>query len=472
MTRKDENQIRARESLGPHDADDSYESYQIEFLLNEIKYTERINNSFVWRINDFLGVKFRSRYLRQFYWTITRFCGFGYLHDGSRSPARPILVQEHVALKDGPRILLDVTETHRNKMKTGVQRVVSEIAKASVANGDALPVIIENGHLTSYFRHPDLPERVEISEGDRYVVLDTGFSLPQEYLPVIQEVVQRGGRAIYCIYDLIPLLYPGMLASRTSHALRDWLETSLPYCDAVVTISKSVADDFLDYVLAKDVPCNPALRVGWFHLGVDFAAKKDGSASQHVRAICEKTPFFLTVGTLEPRKNHVVALAAFDLLWRAGVDVHYVITGKMGWLLHALRDRIMRHPEFGRRLFWLHAADDTDLSHLYRHAAALIQPSIAEGFGLPIVEAAHYGTPVIASDIRVFREIGGAALAYFDPMDPHALAECIRAALIAPRIAPSITLLSWGQATERLIALVKDETYAYSLLDHRQALSG
>lgn len=455
-----------------------YYEYQIDCLLNEVEYAQRSRNilrprnTFVSKFLEHSSIGFVRRHLQQFYWTITRLIGLGYLHDGSRwakrsrpllARAQPVLAQDHVEMSAGPRVLIDVTITHRNNHKTGIPRVAREIAKAAIANGSALPVVIENGRLVSYFRHPDLPDVVEIRRGDRYLLLDAGWCIPDEYEAILNEVSRCGGSNICCIYDLVPLLYRGVAEPASRKIFRDWLKICLSHCDAVVTISNSVAEDFKNYVSANKLSCKPSLRVGWFHLGADFAVEAEKAVSKQVQDICTKAPFFVTVGTIEPRKNHAVALAAFDLIWNAGVDVQYVIVGRSGWLVHALRDRILRHPEFGRRLFWLEHAEDTDLHFLYRHATALIQPSIAEGFGLPIVEAAHFGTPVIASDIRIFREIGGESISYFDPMDPQALAMRIQEALIAPRVAPSITPLSWKEATERLLRLVKDETYPYML---------
>jgi alpha-1,2-rhamnosyltransferase len=259
------------------------------------------------------------------------------------------------------------------------------------------------------------------------------------------------------------LLYPGTVSGSSTRLFQSWLDAILPHCEAVVTISRSVAEDFIRYASEHELPRNPALRVGWFHLGADFRTEVPGPASSQVRAICMGTPFFLTVGTLEPRKNHAVALKAFDLLWAAGIDVRYVIVGKLGWIAQALRHRILQHREFGRRLFWLQSASDDDLAFLYRHAAALIQPSIAEGFGLPIVEASNLGTRVIASDIRVFREIGGEAVSYFDPMDASALAALVKEALTNPRPSSPVPALSWKDATERLLRLIRDESYPCAL---------
>ena len=77
-------------------------------------------------------------------------------------------------------------------------------------------------------------------------------------------------------------------------------------------------------------------------------------------------------------------------------------------------ERIKHHPELGKRLGWHESVNDAELSRLYASCDALIAASFAEGFGLPIVEAGHFGKPVLASDIPVFREVGvGAAEAHF-----------------------------------------------------------
>jgi glycosyltransferase involved in cell wall biosynthesis len=453
-------------------------SDEIDFLERKLQQISarkhRRFNQLSSKLGEIRQIAFLRLHLLQFYWTMTRFCGLAYLHDGRRlndgrslrsetRPARPWLDTDHVEFVRGPRVLIDVTDTYRNGYNTGIQRVVRQIAKASIVNGSGLPVVIEDGRLLSYFRHPDLPEVVEIRAGDRFLLPDASWNLLHEYLPILQDVVWRGGSNIWCIHDLIPLLYPGLFGSALHKCFLDWFEMILPHCSAVVTVSKTVAEDFINYLLAKELPKKPSLRIGWFRLGADFQVDAERSASQQVQDICLRVPFFLSVGTLEPRKNHAVALAAFDILWRARIDVQYVIVGKYGWLAEALRDRILRHPEFGRRLFWFEHADDTDLRLLYRRATTVIQSSIAEGFGLPIIEAAHLGTPVIASDIRIFREVGGRSISYFDPMDPNALARRIQDALVSPREAPSIAHVSWKEATERLIGLVRDETYPYRL---------
>ncbi len=118
----------------------------------------------------------------------------------------------------------------------------------------------------------------------------------------------------------------------------------------------------------------------------------------------------------------------FDRLWRDGEDVELTIVGRVGWNNAHLVKRLKDHPEMGRRLFWRERADDAELAAQYARCDALVAASFAEGFGLPIVEAGHYGKPVIASDIPVFREVGsGAAGAtFFSVGNVQALANAVR----------------------------------------------
>ncbi len=456
-------------------SDPSFTSYQIEFLSREIEHLVKHQQKphFGARLARQLlkprQIIFLRLHLFQFYWTVTRLLGLVHTDDGGirKKPSRPILAVDRVKLAPGPRVLIDVTATYRNGGTTGIGRVVREVAHASIAGASAIPVVIENGQLLSYYRHRDLSDVVKIFAGDRLLLLDVSWAYPSEYLPILQKVEQRGGSNIWCLHDLIPILYPGLFGSTANETFRRWFEISLPHYDAVVTVSKSVAEDFRKYVLSGKLPRKPSLRLGWFRLGADFAAESQDSPSPEVLNLSRAAPFFLTVGTLEPRKNHTTALAALELLWNAGVDVSYIIVGKCGRFANALRARLEDHPEFERRLFWFKNCDDPDLRCLYRHAVAVIQPSVAEGFGLPIIEAAHLGTPVIASDIRVFHEVGGSSIAYFDPLDPGALADRAKEALDRPRVAPNIAPLSWTEATKLLLRLITEESYEYSFSNHR-----
>jgi glycosyltransferase involved in cell wall biosynthesis len=140
------------------------------------------------------------------------------------------------------------------------------------------------------------------------------------------------------------------------------------------------------------------------------------------------------VGTVEPRKGYLQAIAAFEHLWNEGVDANIVIVGKEGWkdLPNDLRrtipeivSRLRHHPELGRRLFWLEGISDEYLEKIYTASTCLIAASEGEGFGLPLIEAAQHKLPIIVRDIPVFREVAGNHAFYFSGKEPTDLAGAV-----------------------------------------------
>ena len=116
------------------------------------------------------------------------------------------------------------------------------------------------------------------------------------------------------------------------------------------------------------------------------------------------------VGSIEPRKGHIVALRAIAHLQRLDVPAKLVVVGRVAWGGRAIAKALRRYERLGW-VEWYADADDAVLSEQYKEADGLIAASYAEGFGLPLVEALQAGLPVLASDIAVFRDIadrGGA----------------------------------------------------------------
>ncbi len=433
------------------DPSDPIENYLAGHELLEISEVNRAEAEPITRLKAFV-----SLWLRELGWTLGRVArrSLGLPLDApKRAPPRPIWSGPAPALQSGPRVLIDVTDTARRTHTTGIQRVVTEIARAALALGEGLPVVIDGGRLRSYFRHPALPDSVEIGAGDVLLLLDASWNYLDGAAWVMAEAARKRAKTVACVYDVIPLLYPEAFSADVAGASRQWFETVVRRSDAVVAISKTVAEE--TRALLAGAPDAP--NVGWFRLGGDFRPAGKAAGLARVAKICaEPSPFFLSVGTLEPRKGYAIALDAFETLWAAGADARYVIVGKLGWKARALRRRIVTHPEFRRRLFWLNDADDAELDHLYRGARAVVAASFAEGFGLPLVEALQRGAAVIASDIPVFREVAGDAAIYFHLLDAADLARALHNALegMAP-VGSRPQMPSWQDSARELLAVAR-----------------
>jgi glycosyltransferase involved in cell wall biosynthesis len=142
-------------------------------------------------------------------------------------------------------------------------------------------------------------------------------------------------------------------------------------------------------------------------------------------------PYFLMVGTIEPRKNHLTALRAFRgaLQRRPGSGARLVLAGSPGWLYEPV-ERAIVELELQTRVLRLGRVDRGTLKWLYQHAQALLFPSFYEGFGIPVVEAFALDCPVIAARIPAVCEVAGEGTAALIPAaDVEAWTESIVAAI-------------------------------------------
>ncbi len=127
--------------------------------------------------------------------------------------------------------------------------------------------------------------------------------------------------------------------------------------------------------------------------------------------------YFVVCGTIEPRKNHLLLLNVWRELARRGRAPKLVVVGKRGWLNANVVDLLERSAELRPYVIEVSGLSTPGLCAILSRARALLAPSMGEGFGLPLAEALAAHVPVIASDIEVFREIGGDAPEFIDPID-------------------------------------------------------
>ncbi|UWU23548.1 glycosyltransferase family 4 protein (plasmid) [Rhizobium sp. CB3060] len=378
----------------------------------------------------------------------------------------------------GARLIVDATATYRVDHKTGIQRVVKNICANlgtddKSKSGGIEKIIAYSDSSDGWFSIPSTLEksanplaftednRLDFSSDDLILMLDSSWEFYRHHYMTLRSARLRGARVVSCLYDTIPLQFPGFCSPIMPPIFSAWFQTALSYSTAFVCISKAVADELIALLEAIQFPRE--MKIGYWHLGADFAEKDVATEIDPVRE--NKRPNFLMVGTLEPRKGHTVALAAFERLWAEGLDVGLTIVGKPGWGVEHLVRRIEGHSEYGRRLFWHNGISDSQLQGEYARCDALLATSYAEGFGLPIVEAGHFGKSVIASDIPVFREVTarGQNCQFFTAGSPEALADAVRSFLAAGDSLQTNTEVSnwttWKESSQELERIVLAEDW-------------
>ena len=390
------------------------------------------------------------------------------------------------------QLLLDISATAHDDLKTGIQRVARAIIMESIQNPPAgfrmEPVRGAKGQY-AYARNLTLKmlgSNVEISEspmevhsGDIYLGLDWSPGEIYSSREFLEGLRARGIRICFLIYDLLPLSLSHRFPPFMEQLYRSWLETVVAVADKVIAISRATADELFAWLNTNQPERLRPLQICYSHLGADIQAsaptKGLPAEADGILSAMQACPSFLMVGTVEPRKGHGQVLSAFDQLWAAGVDVSLVIVGKQGWMMEALEKRIHEHEEYGRRLFWLVGISDEMLLTIYEHAAALIAASEGEGFGLPLIEAARAGVPLIARDLPVFREVAGEHAFYFTGTTPDALSSALgqwltlRAQDAVPK-SGNLRWIGWTESTRQLMYLVMgDSCYQEWPATERQA---
>jgi glycosyltransferase involved in cell wall biosynthesis len=158
-------------------------------------------------------------------------------------------------------------------------------------------------------------------------------------------------------------------------------------------------------------------------------------------------PFILFVGTVEPRKNIVTLVDAYEQLPQK-IREHYqlVIAGRVGWNCEAEIARLEKAKQQGLQVLHLGYVDDDAKAELYQKTALFVSASRYEGFGMPVLEAMSYGAPCAVSDIPVFREVASEVAVFFDPQRAGDIAQTITKVLDDPERPAAMQRASAKQA--------------------------
>lgn len=363
----------------------------------------------------------------------------------------------YAAGRIAPQLLVDVSAVARDDLKTGIQRVVraqlSELLQTPTTAFQVHPVYLTDDGNRWHYRyarryehqmlgtdnHGVTDEEVKVSAGDV-------FYSPDFFPGAVTEAARTGlyarwraqGVSVnFLIHDILPVLRPEFFPPRTDNVFEQWLAAVSANADRLICISGAVADETRGW-LQQAAPQTPVPPMAVVHHGADINASQPSTGlpddAAAVLADMKSAPSFLMVGTIEPRKGHLQALDAFEQLWADGQDVRLVVVGGEGWkglpdgqrrTIPAIMERLASHKELGKRLHWLRGISDEYLEQVYNASACLLVPSEGEGFGLPLIEAARHGLPLIARDIPVFREVAQEHALYFTGSNGADLAKAV-----------------------------------------------
>ncbi|MEE8107413.1 MAG: glycosyltransferase family 1 protein [Planctomycetota bacterium] len=290
-------------------------------------------------------------------------------------------------------------------------------------------VLRQNMHDEFFLFLPkDAPADVGL-EADNLELIRTDVSLKQAVKSVLFEEFQmprrlRGARIdlyyapsfllpafpgadaeVICVHDLAWRFFPKSKSTMFRTYMNTRLPAALKRAHSIVCVSQSTADDLMELY-----PKTEKDKVRVVYNGVDLDVFKPGETSG------DQSPFVAVVGNQDPRKNTSTLLEAFPI-FRARLRPYRLVMVGPGQTPDV-------KPPAVDVVGWV---GDEELASLYRRASMVVQPSLYEGFGLPLLEAMACGTAVACADIKVFREIAHDAAHYFDPRDATSIAKAMEA---------------------------------------------
>lgn len=319
----------------------------------------------------------------------------------------------------GRRLLVDVSIISRHDAGTGIQRVVRAIYKElsirAIDGFEIYPVVATKSKPYTHTVWNGAGKSnlvgcpVNIQNTDVFLGLDFSTWVVAKNFSQLASWKRHGVYLYFLVHDVLPEEYPQWFSNASVFLYRRWIRSVAILADGVFCNSQDTKQKILDYCkdrfgFEKESLAAWVLPMGWDISSARVNTSGDDRFHELLNSSIEPAASALMVGTLEPRKGHQQVIAAFENLWKGGCNSNLIIVGRPGWKTEVLQDSIRKHPLLNRRLFWLDNASDETLELLYRICNGVIIASLAEGFGLPMIEAIGHGKPVLARNLPVFRE--------------------------------------------------------------------
>ena len=286
-------------------------------------------------------------------------------------------------------------------------------------------------------------------ERDLLLLPDAFWGQDENYLDAIRNHALTGVHVVLVIHDIIPFQSPDFYDEKFASNFQKRTFQLLPMVHGILCVSRTVMNDVEQFLNTRPEIERKTIPIDYFYLGADFKtpASNISTVRSGIRSVANSR-LFLSVGTIEPRKNPLTLVKAFDRFTETQEDAVLVIAGKLGYKGEEIMETIRRSSFWNKRIFVWNDVSDAELEFLYQNASALVFPSLAEGFGIPLIEAINRGVPVVASDLPIFREIGKDHPTFFQPGDTEGLTKIFCEMNTSPHFTQkqSLLCLTWDEA--------------------------
>jgi len=303
----------------------------------------------------------------------------------------------------------------------------------------------------------DLPNSFRAMALKAFMPIKTPISLP---LDVFHVTDYRGFSAscpvVATLYDAIPFIDSSMANSHFRAMKNFILKRSAQYANQIIAISNFSTKELVEHYKV------PESKISVVYCGVDqdwLMPPNKGRVEEILKKCKLKRGYFLTVGTLQPRKNISRLIESHDQLSPAlRKERPLVVVGKRGWNCEALVKKLLQKIAKGEAYWFSNISSREDLKCIYAGAEAFLFPSLYEGFGLPVLEAFAMGLPVLTSNTTSLPEVSLGIGLEIDPLNINEMAEGMKYLLNLPERAFIVAAgrkraqeLSWGRCAEQTL---------------------
>ena len=374
------------------------------------------------------------------------------------------------SLQNGNRLLVDMTASRDGTVAvgTGIWRVVTNIYQGLGKLGNIMAVRDANGIVCMDDRYPlpvdpsDPLEVVEFRPGDKLFLLNKSWEHSRTFAKVLEELPGKGAESFALVHDILPLTRPEFFIKKLIVHFTKWQEMVIGKVDHIICYSRHTADEIEAYFFKARPSRKNALRLYVVHMALSAPEADAGEREVRTELVqfLQEQDVFMMVGTMEPRKGHQVVLDAFQEV-RSFYPCRLLILGKRGWMDDGLVASIGAYSD--GEVLWIRDATDVEVRWAYQHARALIAASYDEGFGLPLIEAASYGLPILCSDIPVFHEATQGHATFFPAGDASGLAHVWKEWLSGGMHPDSrrIRLYTWEETARELMEIFYGKSVPY-----------